>query len=157
MKVSSDRDIKGQFLPIKNYISLQVTNSMVKLLFFCFLVTNSKLNSKKFNFELLTWWVHFYFLIFWVLNEKLINKKNLLIIAVSKWHGLHHSIAFFVFSLLCCKKICDIYLSILDGLMAYATSTTRNSVAVSQRRNDHMQFYIIAMVSKYKFFIQIVY
>ena len=51
---------------------------------------------------------------FRVTNVKLINEKKSLIIAVSKRHGLRHSITFFVFSLLCCKYICDIYLSMLD-------------------------------------------
>ena len=35
---------------------------MVKLLFFRFRVTNSKLRNKKMNFELLIQWVHFCFL-----------------------------------------------------------------------------------------------
>ena len=51
---------------------------------------------------------------FRVRNVKLINEKNSLNIAVSKWHGLRHSTTFFVFSLLCREYICDIYLSILD-------------------------------------------
>ena len=51
---------------------------------------------------------------FRVMNLKLINETNSLIIAISKWHGLCHSITFFVFSVLCYKYICDIYLSILD-------------------------------------------
>ena len=49
-----------------------------------------------------------------VTNMKLINEKTYLIIAVSKWHGLPHSVTVFVFSLLCCKYICDIYLSVQD-------------------------------------------
>ena len=49
-----------------------------------------------------------------VANVKLINEKTFLIIAVSKRHGLAHSATFFVFSLLCCKYICDIYLSMQD-------------------------------------------
>ena len=51
---------------------------------------------------------------FRVTNVKLINETIFLIIAVSKWHGLPHSITSFVFSLLCCKYICDIYLSMLS-------------------------------------------
>ena len=35
---------------------------MIKLLFFCFLGTNSRLKNKKFHFESPTWWVHFCFL-----------------------------------------------------------------------------------------------
>ena len=38
-----------------------VTNSMVKLLFFRFRVTNSRLKNKKIRFELLARWVHFVF------------------------------------------------------------------------------------------------
>ena len=45
---------------------------------------------------------------------KLINEKSSLIIAVSKRHGLRHYFTFFVFSLICCQYICDIYLSMLD-------------------------------------------
>ena len=37
---------------------------MVKLLFFRFRVTQSKLKNKKIHFDLLTRWVHFYFLTF---------------------------------------------------------------------------------------------
>ena len=48
----------------KYKISLQVTNSMVKLLYFRFWVTNLKLKNKKFHFELLAQWVHFYFFTF---------------------------------------------------------------------------------------------
>ena len=51
---------------------------------------------------------------FRVTNVKLINEKNSLIIAVSKEHGLRLSITFFVFTLRCCKYMCDIYLSMLD-------------------------------------------
>ena len=51
---------------------------------------------------------------FRVTNVKLINEKNSLIIAVSKEHGLRHSITFFVFTLRCGKYMCDIYLSMLD-------------------------------------------
>ena len=49
-----------------------------------------------------------------ITNVKLINQKNYLIIAVSTWHRLTHSITSFVFSLHCRKFICDIYLSMLD-------------------------------------------
>ena len=49
-----------------------------------------------------------------VTNVKLINEKTYLIIAVSELHGLPHSVMFFVFSLLCCKYICDIHLSMQD-------------------------------------------
>ena len=42
----------------------QVTNSMIKLLYFCFQVTNSRLKNKKIHFELLTRWVRFCFPIF---------------------------------------------------------------------------------------------
>ena len=92
---------------------------MAKLLFFRFRVTNLMLRNKTFHFEFLTRWVHFYFFTFelwtWrIMNLKLINEKNSLIITVSNWHGLRHSIKFFVFSLLCCKYIYNIYLSMLD-------------------------------------------
>ena len=86
---------------------------MVKILFFRFRVTNSRLKNKKFYFDLLTWWVHFFCHIR-VTNVKLINEKISLDIAVSKWHGLPHSITFFVRRLICWKCICDIYLSMLD-------------------------------------------
>ena len=46
---------------------------------------------------------------FQVKNMKFVNEKNSLINSFSKWHGLPHSIMFFIFSLLCCKYICDIY------------------------------------------------
>ena len=94
--------------------------------FFRFRVTNSSLKNKKFHFELIIRRVQFYFLTFnnskgtilfshfRVTNAKLINEKISLIIAVSKWHGLPHSITFFVFGSLCCKYICDNYLSMLD-------------------------------------------
>ena len=94
----------------------------VNFYFFCFWVTNWRLKNKKIHIELLTWWVHFYFH-FWVMNVKLISENNVLIIAVSKWHGLHYSILFFVFSLLCCKYICDI-IWVCWILMGYAGSTT---------------------------------
>ena len=58
-------------------------------------------------------------------NVKLINEKISLIIAISKSHGLPDSITFFVFSLLCCKYICDICicLSMLDfnGLCKFSS------------------------------------
>ena len=41
-------------------------------------------------------------------------KKKSWNITVSKWLGLCDSITFFVFSLLCCKYIRNIYLSMLD-------------------------------------------
>ena len=59
-------------------------------------------------------------------------------------------LSFFVSGLLCCKHICDIYLSMLgfSGLckfnkIRYLLNYRRYSVAVSQRRNDHMQDNII--------------
>ena len=75
---------------------------------------------------------------FRVTNVKLINEKN--------W--LRHSITFFVFSLLCCKYICDICLSMLLMQVQqhiYLEDYRRHSVAVSQRKNDHVQIYIIIM------------
>ena len=87
---------------------------MIKLFIFFLCFTNSRLKNKKFHFELLTRWVHFYFCNYLLRNVKLINEKNCFIIAVSKRHGLPHSIMFFVFSLLCCKYICYIYLSTLE-------------------------------------------
>ena len=85
---------------------------MVKLLFVRFQVTNSSLKKKLF-------WVTnsmgaLLFFHFRVMNMKLINEKKYLMTPVSKWHGLRHSITLSVFSLLCCKYICDIYLSMLD-------------------------------------------
>ena len=77
-------------------------------------------------------------------------------------HKLHYSFTgFFVFSLLCCKYICDIYLSMLDSkglckfnnIFIYKITEDIHSVAVSQRRNDHMQVYIIIMEGKQNFFI----
>ena len=62
----------------------QVTNSMIKLLYFCFQVTNSRLKNKKIHFELLTRWVRFCFPIFELQNVKLINEKNFLKIRVLK-------------------------------------------------------------------------
>ena len=59
---------------------------------------------------------------FRVTNGKLMNEKNSLITAVSKWPGLRLSITFFVFSLLCCNT----YVIFIWGywiLMAYASST----------------------------------
>ena len=47
---------------------------MVKLLFFRFGVTNSRLKNKKIHFELLNRWVHFH-CHFRVTNVKLINEK----------------------------------------------------------------------------------
>ena len=44
---------------------------MVKLLFFRFRVTNSRLKNKKFHIELLTQWVRFYFLTF---DEREVDK-----------------------------------------------------------------------------------
>ena len=119
---------------------------MVKLLFFCFLVTNSRLKNKKFHFELLTRWVHFYFVTFELTNMKLINAKISLIISISKWYGLTHSITFFVFSLLCCKYICDIYLSMLDFNSLYKFNIFINKI-------NRMQVYIIIMKGKQNFFI----
>ena len=43
---------------------------MVKLLFFCFCVTNSRLKNKKIHFELLTWWVRFYIPTFGLLSQR---------------------------------------------------------------------------------------
>ena len=99
---------------------------------------------------------------FRVTNVKLINKKNSLIIAFSKWHGLVHSITFFVFNLLCFKYICNIYLCMLDfnGLCKFNNifinnllDYRRNSVIVSQTKNDHLQAYMILMEGKENFFI----
>ena len=56
------------------------------------------------------------------MNVKLINENNSFIIAVSKLHGLLFSNTFFVFGLLCCRYICDIYLNMLDFNEAYASS-----------------------------------
>ena len=61
-------------LKVEKYLnSLQVTNSVVKLLCFCFRVTKSRLKNRKMHFELLTQWVHFYY--FGVTKVKLINEK----------------------------------------------------------------------------------
>ena len=119
---------------------------MVKLLFFCFRVTNS-MGPLSFS--------HFR-----VTNVKLINEKKSLNITVSKWHGLRLSITLFVFSLLCCKYICDIYLSMLDfnGLCKFNNSLYLQNcrgdlVSVSYRRNDHMQVYMVIIEGKLNFFM----
>ena len=51
---------------------------MVKILFFRFLVTNSRLKNKKFHFEVLTSMVALLFSHFRVTNVKLINEKKFL-------------------------------------------------------------------------------
>ena len=48
------------------------------------------------------------------MNVKLTNENYSLIIAASKLHELRHSVTFFVFSLLCCEYVCDIYLHMMD-------------------------------------------
>ena len=70
---------------------------MVKLLFFGFRVTNSM--------------CVFLFSHFRVRNVKLINEKSSLNTTVSKCMDCVILLRFFVFSLLYCKYICDIYLS----------------------------------------------
>ena len=55
---------------------------MVKLLLFCFRVTNSRLKNKNFHFELLTRWVHFFIFSFSSYEPE--AEKNYLFIAVSK-------------------------------------------------------------------------
>ena len=60
---------------------------------------------------------------------------------------------FFVFSFICCKYIVDIYLGMLDfnGLCKFrdilVMDYRRDSLAASQKGNDHMQVYIIIMES----------
>ena len=61
---------------------------------------------------------------FRVTNLKVVNEKNFSNTTVSKWHGLCHSVTFFVFSLLCCKYIRDIYLSMLDFNGLYKFNNT---------------------------------
>ena len=97
---------------------------------------------------------------FRVTSFKLIDKKISLIIATSKLTGLPQSITFFVFSLLCCKYICDIYLSMLDfnGLCKFNNSLYLQNcrgdlVSVSYRRNDHMQVYMVIIEGKLNFFM----
>ena len=120
----------------KYLVSLQVTNLMVRRLFFCFWVTNSRLKNKKFHYQLLTWWVHFYFLTFDLRTWSWYMKKSFNI-TVSKWHGLHRSIVFFSISLLCCKYVCHIYLSMrnFNGLSKFNNTfnykVTRHSVALN--------------------------
>ena len=43
------------------------------------------------------------------------------------WHELPHSVTFFVFGLLCCKYICDIYLSMLgfNGLCKFNNESAK--------------------------------
>ena len=79
----------------KYLISLRVTNSMVKLLFFRFWVTNSSFKKKNISLRVTNSIVALLFCHFLVTDLKLINEKNSLNITVSKWHGLHHSITFF--------------------------------------------------------------
>ena len=67
---------------------------MVKLLFFHFRVTNSRLRNKKLHLALLTRWAHFYFVTFELRTLKLITEKISLIIVASKWHGLPHLLRF---------------------------------------------------------------
>ena len=55
---------------------------MIKLLFFRFRVTNSRLKNKKIHFELLTQWGALLFSDIRITNVKLINEKNYLIIAI---------------------------------------------------------------------------
>ena len=61
---------------------------------------------------------------FRVTNLKVVNEKDSSNTTVSKWHGLCHSVTFFVFSLLCCKYIWDIYLSMLDFNGLYKFNNT---------------------------------
>ena len=107
----------------KHKVTLRVTNSMVKLLFFRFRVTNSRLKNKKFHFELPTWWECTFIFSHSSCEREVDKWKNYLITAISKWHGLPHSIKFFVFSLLCCKYICE-FIWVCWILMAYQSSTT---------------------------------
>ena len=69
---------------------------------------------------------------------------------------------FFVFSLLCCKYMCDTYLSNLDfnGLCSAANGLFNNIFNCkitediqSQRRNDHMEVYVNMMEGKWSFFV----
>ena len=82
-KLKSKKFILSYQLEVEKYlVSLQVTNSMVKLLFCCFRVTYSRLKNKKIHSELLTRWLDFSHIR--VMKVKLINEKNSLIITVSK-------------------------------------------------------------------------
>ena len=117
---------------------------MVKLLLFCLRVTNSKLKNIKLHLKLLTGklkkqnadlesWSFEISLLKWHIiqfriTEKNIGKLNFVIIrfrSCSQEIIYDHDITqhvecvillrFFVFRLLCCKYICDIYLSVLDS------------------------------------------
>ena len=90
-----------------------VTNSAVKLLFFRFRVTNSRLKTDKFRFGLLTRWEHFYFLTSYV-REVDKWRKFLKYYSFKTTWTVSFYYVFFVFSLLCCKYIGDIYLSMVD-------------------------------------------
>ena len=111
-------------------MSIRVTNSVVKLLFFRFRVTNSRFNNKKFHFELPTRWVHS-FSHFRVTSVKLIYEKNSLNITASKWHRLHHFITFFFLYLACfVVSTYVILIWVIWILMAYVqqqmASSTKN-------------------------------
>ena len=86
---------------------------------FFFWVTNSTSWNIKLNFELLTWRFNLMgallFSHYRVTNVKLINEKNSLNITFQNDMDCIILLRlFFVFSLLCCKYICDISLSNLD-------------------------------------------
>ena len=136
-------------------ISLQVTNSMVNLLLFCLRVTKSRLKTKIFSLRVTTSMGAFLFSLFRVTNVKLINKKKF-----HKYYSFKMAWAasfYCVFSYLACFVVSryKIFIWVRRVLMAYASLTTclftrlqKTLVALSQRRNDHMQVYIIIMYGK---------
>ena len=96
---------------------------------------------------------------FRVTNVRLINEKNYLIITVSKWHDC---VILLRFLYLACFVVGTyvVFIWVYWILMAYASSITylltrlqKTSVAVSERKNDHMQVYIIIMIGKQNFFV----
>ena len=61
---------------------------------------------------------------FRVTNVKLINEKNSVNITVPKWHGLCHSITFFLYLACFIVSTYMIFIWVCWILMAYASSTT---------------------------------
>ena len=103
------------------------------------------------------------FSLFRVKNVKLINEKNSLIVAVSKWSfKMAWTVILSCFLSLACFVVSTymIFTWVCSFLMAYASSATylltrlkKKFSAYSQKRNDHMQVYIIIKKGQYNFFI----
>ena len=101
---------------------------------------------------------------FRVTNVKLINEKYTLNMAVSKAHGLHHSVTVSLYLACFVVSTYKIFVWVIWILTTYLfwqraqkhiylQDYRRHSVAASQRRNDHMQVYINIMEGKYHFLI----